>query len=131
MVMIFRCAVAAAALASSVAGQAQPQSGAAQPKLEYAHISSLTAAQLSRICEKDDSENSRAGVALSACNAYILGVADQQAIDRVFCLDSPSYATKVITEVRQYLRQHPGRGEAPPVSVIRDALAAAFPCDHD
>lgn len=105
---------------------------AATPAPDYAHISSLTVAQLARICAQDaDSSSLANGVSLSACNAYILGVADQLAIDRKFCLGSASYAARVVTEVRRFLKFHPERGAAPPVAVIKDALEAAFPCDRD
>lgn len=102
------------------------------PRSDYAHISSLTSAQLARICAQDvENTSNLTGISLSACNAYILGVADQLAIDRAFCLGSASYASTVVREVRQFLKMHPQRGAAPPVIVIRDALSAAFPCNAD
>ncbi|MGD9809981.1 MAG: Rap1a/Tai family immunity protein [Sphingobium sp.] len=97
---------------------------------DYANVSSLTTAQLSQICDQDGESGANArGISLSACNAYILGAADHMAIERVFCLDSNFYASRVVMQVRRYFRAHPARGTAPPVTVIRDALAEGFPCE--
>jgi len=97
---------------------------------DYAHISSLTAHELLKICAQDAKDNaSVVGFTLSPCNAYILGVAGHLKMKKAFCLSSPTYAAKVVDESKRFLRAHPEYGAQPPLILIRRTLAAAYPCD--
>lgn len=97
---------------------------------DYAHISSLTAHELLKICAQDAKDNAAVtGFTLSPCNAYILGVADQLSMEKAFCLSSPTYAAKVVDESKRFLRAHPEYGAQPPLILIRRTLAAAYPCN--
>lgn len=97
---------------------------------DYAHISSLTAQELLKICAQDAKDNaSVSGFTLSPCNAYVLGVADQLSMEKAFCLSSPTYASRVVDESKRFMRAHPEYGAQPPLILIRRALAAAYPCN--
>jgi len=99
---------------------------------DYAQISSLTAAELNRICARDDDDwqPAEGGFALSPCTGYILGVADQLSAMRMICFTGSSYASGVVTAVQRYLRRHAEQGDTPPVVAIRSALTEAYPCSQ-
>ncbi|MEZ5655540.1 MAG: Rap1a/Tai family immunity protein [Sphingobium sp.] len=98
---------------------------------DYAQISSLTAAELNRICARDGEwQPAEGGFALSPCTGYILGVADQLSAMGMICFTGSSYASGVVTAVQRYLRRHTEQGDAPPVVAIRSALTEAYPCSQ-
>lgn len=96
---------------------------------DFAHVSSLTNADLRRLCNADAAGPGRRSVSLTPCTSYILGAADQLSVSKAFCLSSADYASVVIKEVMAYLRQHAEAGNQPPAMTIRTALNTAFPCD--
>ena len=87
-------------------------------------VSALTTAQLAATCEGEGTD-ARA----TFCTGYILGVFDTLSRAHAICpaADRASTGAVVATTVR-YLRKHRRTWTSAPSFVVRDALAAAFPC---
>jgi hypothetical protein len=87
-------------------------------------VSSLTTEQLARECrgkEKDPASD--------FCTAYIIGAFDTLSAAHQICpLPDRASTPEVVAIARRYIRAHRKRWGAAPSFVVRDALAAAFPC---
>lgn len=109
--------IAGLSLASGLA--ATPLS--AQPTV---WISNTSGKMLSSVCTSTAGD----GKQFDACSAYILGVSDGLALQGAFCAPLSNTASDHVAIVRKYLDQHPAELDKQAATLIKGALAKAFPC---
>jgi hypothetical protein len=95
----------------------------AQPQTDQIYLSTATGGLLAEQCGRS------MGDVADFCTGYILGVADVLQAQRAICRPGSDVATRQTTEVvRRYLRDHPEQWHRHGLSIVRSALAEAFPC---
>lgn len=87
-------------------------------------VSSLETAQLVEACRGQDSDPTA-----TFCTGYIIGAFDTLSLSHQICLPAAGASTvEIVAAARKYLRTQRKRLTGAPSFVVRDALAAAFPC---
>jgi hypothetical protein len=96
----------------------------AQESAVPVRLSALTTAVLVNTCNGSSANM----LGFDGCTGYILGVADQLSISGAICPGEGPATLQFSAVARKFLTDHPEKWDQHPAALVREALAAAFPC---